>query len=180
MKKIIVRKVVRSKLSWQSVSKASAEAEKWKEAYLDLAGQLSPDQGARSIAVPTMLGVDEEMTNWSFYQLLAHNTIVNNAMSRNVRALMTGEGRDQLEKFNPKTDVLPEEGMGEEQVELFSQSVKDHLHIVSQFGHLKSASRNNHPVFGSFDAHMWHGMLGFHLKVHFKQAQMIAEEATSR
>ncbi len=177
MKKIIVKQVVRSRLAWQSVTSASAEAEKWRDAYLKLGEALNANQGTESITVPEMLGVDAEMTNWSFYQLLAHNTIVNQAMTRNVKALMTGEGLEALKKFNPKTDVLPEVSVGEEQMALFAESVQNHLDTVAQFGHLKSQLRNDHPVFGSFDAHMWHGMFGFHLKVHFKQAEMIVEKA---
>jgi len=176
MKRIIVKHVVRSRLAWQSVASGSAEAEKWRDAYLKLSDSLNTSQGGESITIPEMLGVDAEMTNWSFYQLLAHNTIVNQAVTRNVKALMTGEGLEDLKKFNPKTDVLPEATVGEEQVALFSESVQNHLDTVAQFGHLKSSLRNDHPVFGSFDAHMWHGMFGFHLKVHFKQAEMIAEQ----
>ena len=123
------------------------------------------------------MGVDADMTQWSFYQLMEHNAIVNRTMTRVVCALMTSEGVEELNRFDPKHDVLPASEVGSEAVAEFRQSVEDHLLAVEKFDHLKSTLRRNHPIFGSFDAHMWHGMFGLHLKVHVNQAKRIADGA---
>jgi len=173
MKKKIVRAIIRAKLKRQSVEKGSAELKKWGEKYLELGKGLTEEQASKTVTVPEMMGVDSDMTNWSYYQLLEHNTIVNNTMSLNVGALMTGKGKRLVEKFNPKTDVLPSADAGREQVELFQQSIEYHIDIIREFEDLNSEGTNTHPVFGDFNAHMWHGMMGVHLGVHYKQAKMI-------
>lgn len=38
---------------------------------------------------------------------------------------------------------------------------------------LRGTAKYPHPLFGLYDAHMWHAMFGFHLKLHYKQAQML-------
>ena len=173
MKKYIIRTVVRTKLSLQSVQKGSNLLSDWGQKYLDLGKGLSYAQASQPVSVPEMLGVDSDMTGWSYYQLLEHNAIVNRIMSLNVKMLMTGEGKDILEQFNPKTDVMPGDTVGSEQVENFQKSIDEHLQMVKHFAHLNSKDTRDHPLFGSFNAHKWHGMISFHLGVHFKQAQLI-------
>ncbi len=177
MKSSLVRFYIRRKLSWQSVQGAVDEIKKWEERYLELAHKLSSHQLDVVIPVPEMMGVDKEMTQWSYNQLLAHNTIVNRAMTANVKRLMTGEQDEEFEGFDPKHDVLPGAELSSDQDQLFARSIADHLEVVKRFGHLKSARTSEHPVFGVFDAHMWHGMFGGHLGVHYKQAEMIAYRA---
>lgn len=179
MKRRVVRSIIRTKLTLQSVNRATADLLKWRDKYISLADGLSEEQGCRSVMVPEMIGVDPEMRGWSYYQLLEHNAIVNKAMSLNVRSLMTGKGRRIIEKFNPKTDVLPQESVGVEQVEAFSHSVDEHISLIKEFTHLKGSETSQHPIFGEFNAHMWHGMAGVHLGVHYKQARMIVKEAKS-
>ena len=177
MKKAILRKVVRFKLSRQSVKEATKLAEKMKSYYLELVQEVSVDQGKRVVVVPESMGVDSDMTHWSYFQLLEHNAIVNRNITRVVRALMTGEGAEQLDEFDTKKDVLPSAETGQESVEDFTKSVDEHIAYIGEFGHLKSSARRDHPIFGAFDAHMWHGMFGLHLKVHANQAKMIAEHS---
>lgn len=176
MKKYIIRAVVRSSLKLQSREKSCRELRRWEKLYLDAGTALTEENGAKGARVPEMVGVDPEMTNWSYYQLLEHNAIVNEAMSRNVRMLLTGEGRAEVRNFNPKTDVLPSASAGKEQVEHFKDSVQQHLDMLVQFPSLKSSETNDHPLFGAFDAHMWHAMMGFHLKVHYKQLKGIISQ----
>ncbi len=177
MKQQIIRKVVRMKLAFQSVARANKTAEGMKAYYLSLAEGMGEEQGRRVVVVPQSMGVDAEMTHWSYYQLMEHNAIVNRTMTRVVTALMTGEGVEALDQFDPKHDVLPSHEAGSEVIEEFRSSVDDHLLAVQQFGKLKSTLRRNHPIFGSFNAHMWHGMFGLHLKVHQNQAKTIANQA---
>jgi hypothetical protein len=45
---------------------------------------------------------------------------------------------------------------------------------AKSLGSLWGATVRNHPIYGEFDAHKWHCMIGFHLMIHFKQAKLIA------
>jgi len=51
--------------------------------------------------------------------------------------------------------------------------VRQHLQAVGGLAMLLGTSTFNHPVFGVFDAHKWHCMFSFHLKIHYKQAQHV-------
>lgn len=174
MKKKIIRTVIRTRLKYQSLEAGCMNLQKWGDKYIALAESLGAERAAQRCEVPVMMGVDPEMTGWSYYELLEHNTIVNQALSLNVQFLMTGRGKRLIEAFDPKTDVLPKGEINEACIERFRNSIDDHITLVRQFPALKSKERRAHPVFGPFDAHMWHGMTGVHLAVHFKQAQMIA------
>lgn len=165
--------VVRGRLSRTSVEKASNEILQWQRRYLKAGEGLTEEQGRTSVTVPESIGVDADMTSWSYYQLLAHNTIVNRAISMTVCALLTGDGKDALDQFNPKTDTLPSSAVGPEQCDAFSHSITEHIEMVSGFKDLKTEETHPHPLFGDFNAHMWHAMLGFHLGVHASQLKKI-------
>ena len=119
-----------------------------------------------------MLGVDEDMREWSFYQILEHNVIVNDRISAAVLHL-TGNGPAPEPDFDVKRDVMPQDSAGAEQVAEFKRSVEDHLTAVAKVPKLRGTEKTDHPIFGPFDAHRWHCMLGFHLQLHRKQAEAL-------
>jgi hypothetical protein len=137
-----------------------------------------PDAVGRTVVeVPRMAGVDEDMTHWSFFMLLEHNTIVNRSITGLVRHLASGGEAGPLPGVDPKRDVLPSPSAGPEQIENFTDSVRSHVETVRLLGPLRGTEHYPHPLFGHFDAHLWHCMFGFHLRVHLRQAQMIAARA---
>ncbi|MDA8909286.1 hypothetical protein N9I65_03845 [bacterium] len=129
---------------------------------------------ARSVTVPAMIGIDEEMRSWSLFQILEHNTIVNRRISAQV-LFAAGEGPEPDPDFDVKHDVMPTETAGPEQMTDFEKSVERHLELVSALTHLRGGPLADHPVFGPFDGHKWHCMLGVHLLLHRRQAEAVAE-----
>ena len=141
--------------------------------YLDLVRKAGAGAGvARN--VPKMMGVDEDMRDWSLFQLLEHNTIVNRSITRLICELSEGVPPAEMTRIDPKRDVMPSAGPGEEQVEAFRLSVEDFLDRVGPLSGLRNTIRIPHPVFGRFNAHQWTCMLGFHLSVHLRQARFLA------
>ncbi len=171
---------IRSYLKTQSREWALKNASSQLEFYLSLAERLSDTRGTQIVEVPRMQGVDEDMTHWSFYMLLAHNTIVNQAITSLTVQLAKGEELHGPAVMDPKHDVLPGPSVGEEQVQLFQESVESHLSSVQALEEidLRKTPTADHPLFGPFTAHMWNGMFAFHLRVHNKQARMIVEGAS--
>jgi len=125
------------------------------------------------ITVLPMIGVDPEMRGWSFFQILEHNAIVNRSISATVEALALGKPPSGAALINPKSDVLPKGVSGPEQVEEFRRSVDDYLSMLAELPSLRGTAETTHPVFGSFDAHKWHCMFGFHLGLHLRQASVV-------
>ena len=172
-----IKALVRTKFRFTSREAAGRQAERWRRYYLGLAGKLDASSGSLPVRVPAMQGVDEDMRDWSFYMLLEHNTIVNYAISRVVERLAKGWEPVQPGDIDPKTGVMPSANPGPEQVEAFSESVRNHLQLVSSLGQLRGTKTRKHPVFGTFDAHAWNCMFAFHLQVHARQAKFIAQQS---
>ncbi|MEM7147355.1 MAG: hypothetical protein AAF591_19730 [Verrucomicrobiota bacterium] len=173
----IVRQVVRARFLLTSREAARGVIRETADRYLAVAEELGPARGATVVNVPKMMGVDEEMRDWSFYMLLEHHVIVNGFIRRVVEDLERGEKPIWATGRDPKHDVLPKGGAGEEQVAAFRESVDGYLEMEKRLGRLRGTETWPHPLFGVFDAHKWHCMFGFHLKVHFGQAERVYEGA---
>jgi hypothetical protein len=141
---------------------------------------MSRDQGTLPLEVPRMLGIDEEMRNWSFFMILEHNAIVNRGITSIVEHLARGEQPEGAEAIDMKRDVLPSRNPGEEQIQGFRESVEDHLQVISGLGELRGGLRTRHPNFGRFDAHNWHCMFGLHLYIHYKQASYVVRKISAQ
>lgn len=169
----IIRTVIRTKFLLTSRKRASQIIRTHADSYLKLAKQMESENGAKPVTVPPMIGVDPEMRGWSFFQILEHNAFVNGMIQRYVRQLSLGKDPTPEHPINPKTDVLPKGLSGPEQVEAFRQSIDDYLIMIGTLPPLRGTAETPHSVFGSFDAHKWHCMFGFHLGLHLKQAERV-------
>jgi hypothetical protein len=169
----IIKAVIRTKFLLTSREQASRIIRSNADAYLKLAGQIGAESGGKPVTVPPMVGVDPEMRDWSFFQILEHNAIVNRSIAATVEALSLGKEPSGAALINPKTDVLPKGISGPEQVETFRRSVEDYLFLIATLPELRGTTETPHPLFGSFDAHKWHCMFGFHLGLHLKQAEKV-------
>jgi len=175
----IIRKVVRWKLKSTSMMQAIEQAQAHRDVYVNLAEQLTEEQLLRSVLVPPMRGVDENMRAWSFYELLEHNAIVNRAMSSTIEQLLKGVASEDFSGaavIDAKHDVLPNRA-DPQALPDFLHSIDEHLSLLSKHNadELKRTGRSKHPLFGSFNAHMWSSMFSFHLEIHLKQAKCIVE-----
>jgi len=159
--------------------KASGRIRRFRDRYLELARRVEPEAGRKPVKVPWMPGVDPDMRDWSFFMILDHNAIVNRSITSIVESLARGEEPTGAGAIDPKKDVMPSPEAGEEAVIGFKQSVERHLEIVSGLGRLRGTRRKRHTMFGEFDAHRWHCMFGFHLMVHYRQAEQVAGSVTS-
>lgn len=173
MSNLLIKIVVRSIFLFTSSNRVKEQAQRVLRDYINLAEGLSPENGSRSVLVPPMRGVDEEMRNWSFYMILEHNSIVNSAILATIQQLVRGEQLSGAATINPKSDVMPSISVGEEQVLRFQDSVNNHLKVVRTLGRLRGTKTSPHPIFGDFDAHKWNCMFSFHLKIHYGQARHV-------
>ena len=169
----LIKAAIRSQFVLTSGKKASGIIRTHADAYLKLTGKIEEGNAAKPITVPPMIGVDPEMRGWSFFQILEHNAIVNRSIASTVNSLALGKESSGAALINPKTDVLPKGLSGPDQVEAFCRSIDDYLALVETLPPLRGTTETPHPIFGSFDAHKWHCMFGFHLGLHLKQAEKV-------
>jgi hypothetical protein len=170
----VIRTVIRTKFLLTSRKKASQIIRTQADSYLKLAERMGAEDGGKPVIIPPMIGVDPEMRGWSLFQILEHNSIVNSSITATVEGLALGEELSSAALINPKTDVLPKGLSGPEQLEAFRRSIDDYLAMLETLPRLRGTAETPHPIFGSFDAHKWHCMFGFHLGLHLKQAEKVA------
>ena len=173
MRNLLIKRAIRAKFLMTSRNKGSIIIKSNADAYLRLANRLGAGEGMEPVTVPPMIGIDPEMRGWSFFQILEHNAIVNRSIAATVEALAHGKEPSGAALINPKTDVLPNAQSEPKQIGLFQQSVDDYLAMVATLPCLRGTAETPHSVFGSFDAHKWHCMFGFHLGLHLKQAEKV-------
>ncbi len=179
MRALLIKMAVRSRFALTSRNKASLQIRRSLDAYLALSRQIKCEQGAVRVEVPRMLGIDEEMRNWSFFMILEHNAIVNRGITSIIQGLVRGEKPEGAGAIDMKRDVLPSRNPGEEQIQKFRESVEDHLQMIASHGGLRGGLRTRHPIFGRFDAHNWHCMFGLHLYIHYKQAEYVIRKISA-
>jgi hypothetical protein len=163
-----------------SRDRANKQAQRSLEDYIKLAEGLSRVNGSRSVKVPPMRGVDDDMRKWSFYMILDHNSIVNRSISVTIQQLVRGEPLSGAASIDPKKDVMPSLSAGEEQLTRFQDSVTEHLKVLSTLGRLRGTRTSPHSIFGDFDAHKWNCMFSFHLKLHYRQAEYVVRAVNTR
>lgn len=176
MADVFTRMAVRTLFNLTSREKVNQQAKNATANYLNVVQGLSAEEASKPGQCPKMAGVDPEMRGWSLYQILEHNVIVNGIMARTVERLALGKSMAWASRVDAKTDVLPTDQPGAEQIERFSESVAKYFEKVNPLGHLRGTATHPHPVFGPFDAHQWHCMFAFHLKLHLKQARTVATQ----
>lgn len=172
MIRLLIKTIVRTRFRLTSAKRVEQQIRRILREYLQLAQGLDDTSGSEPVKVPRMLGVDEDMRDWSFFMILRHNTIVNREISANVRRLALDEPAPE-KKFDVKKDVMPEAECGIEQIAIFKASVLAHLDNVASLGELRGTAKTDHVIFGPFDAHMWNCMFAFHLDIHLKQAALV-------
>lgn len=121
--------------------------------------------------VSKMLGVDEDMRDWSFYMLLEHNIIVNRRIRLGVHALETGVPLE--DGFNVKKDVMPSQRVDDSTLQRFQETVDHFIDSLPGFPKPWDKNRSPHPIFGNLNIHDWICMFGFHLHIHRKQAEAL-------
>jgi hypothetical protein len=176
MSNLFLKTAVRTWFAFTSQTQATKRIQSILKDYQALAERVGPATGSRNVRVPRMPGVDEDMRNWSFFMILEHNAIVNRSIAKVVEDLAHGVEPTGVGKIDPKRDVMPSVSPGIEQIPAFQHSVEDYLQRVSVLGPLRGTLTQRHPVFGMFDAHQWHCMLGFHLMIHRRQAEYVVNQ----
>lgn len=176
MANIFIKTAIRSLFTFMTREQVNQRYAQLSEEYTLLCKGLSDDLGRIKVLVPKMRGVDEEMRDWSFFEVLEHNVIVNRSITASVSQLAEGKTLSGVATIDPKKDVMPSKNAGIAIVEVFRESIIAHVTQVANLGQLRGTPRSQHPVFGLFNAHKWHCMFAFHLGLHLPQAKYIIEK----
>ena len=180
MNNLFLRTAVRALFALTSRDQASTQIHKLCDRYLALAERTDVGNGTLGVHVPKMTEVDEDTRDWSFFKILEHNAIVNRSITSIIESLVRGKEPEGAGAIDMKRDVMPSKNPAIEQIESFRNSVIEHIKIVLGYHSLRNSSTKHHPVFGTFNAHQWHCMFGFHLFIHYKQAKYVISKITEK
>ena len=170
----MIKHYLRARIACTSRRRADAAVRREGDLALALLDGLTDEQAAQSVRVPRMIGVDEDMRDWSLHQTLEHNTIVNRIFSMIVLHLARGK-TPPTGDIDPKKDVMPTAAPGPPAVDAFRKSIDRHLELVAGIDKLRGTARYPHPILGPLDAHGFHTFFSIHLAVH--RRQMVAIRA---
>ena len=173
MNQRLIKSAIRTRFLLTPRDRASDQIRRHLQRYLALGQSIRPADGRQPVRVPAMLGVDEDMRDWSFFMILAHNTIVNRSITAIVRSLVNGERPSGPGAIDAKKDVMPSATAGEEQLREMRASVEAHLDTMASLSGLRRTATCRHPIFGELTAHGWHCMFGLHLEIHLRQAKSV-------
>ena len=179
MSRILLNAAVRTSFIFTSRERVLRKTEALMQEYIKLSDRLPLEVGRRCIEVPWMPGIDQDMRRWSFFMILEHNAIVNRAITATVVHLARDEALSGAAMIDPKKDVMPSVSAGDSQIQLFADSVRQHLDTVKNLRNLRGTNTAPHPVFGAFDAHQWNCMFAFHLGLHLRQAKFVVARAVA-
>ena len=77
MSNLLMRAAIKTWFTFTGREKVSMQIQKSLDKYLSLTRLLNAESGMSMVFVPRMIGVDEDMRNWSLFMILEHNAIVN-------------------------------------------------------------------------------------------------------
>ncbi|MFT5232768.1 MAG: hypothetical protein ACI9UK_000589 [Candidatus Krumholzibacteriia bacterium] len=169
--KSLLKKIIRLRFSLTPSKRAVALARSEMETTLAVIEDVGVEAASKCCLVPPMLGVDDDMREWSLLQILEHNTIVHRQMRKVIEAL--AKGREFRSTFNAKTDTIPSSNPGPEEIDAFRISVDEFLGSALSIANLRGTAKIAHPVMGPLSAHGWLCMFGLHLSLHRKQAEKV-------
>ena len=173
MNTMLIQRAVRLRLMLTPRRLASHGIRRCLDRYLALARSIDPAAGRRSVRVPPMLGVDADMRDWSFYMILEHDVIVNRFIHGVVDDLAHGVTPAAPASIDMQKDVMPSADPGAEQVTALRTSVEGYLETIARLPRSWPSTTARHPLFGQLTARGWHGMFGFHLEIHLRQAAAV-------
>jgi hypothetical protein len=128
------------------------------------------DDGARRVLIRRPRGLEDSSRYWSVWMTLDHLRIVNQSMTRVIKALTNGV---KLEGSASTANVKPTPEATAAVLAEYEQACDTLLATVAAAGNLKTAGRYAHPWFGRLDAAGWHALAGGHMGIHRVQLERI-------
>jgi uncharacterized damage-inducible protein DinB len=134
---------------------------------------ITPSDGAKQVLIRRLRGMEDSSRNWSVYMTLNHLSIVNGGVAKSIRTLL----REETPSGRVGTaDVKPEPDSDASSVDTFNRVCSTYLKTIKGGGDLKTRATHNHPWFGPLNAYSWHALVAFHMRLHRRQIELIAEQ----
>lgn len=169
---LIARALIRRKLRRSTVEEARKAFATERSEILSLVKAFSEEEASTPILISRLKGLEDSSRHWSLYMTMEHLRIVN----RSSIAIIS----DLLAENKPSTivstsSVKPAPGIDSSVIERFTEVCDEFENRFGALSSLKSKETLAHPWFGELNAEQWHFFAGFHMALHKKQMDAIAE-----
>jgi hypothetical protein len=159
--------------SAEEARRLMAVEQKW---ILKRVGAVPASQLGERVLIPRPRGLEDSSRYWSILMTLEHLRIVNEAVAAVIGELLAGEVRPRA---TGTAEVKPSPAVGRDVLERFPESCERVLEAVGERESLPSDPRYAHPWFGPMGPDRWLVLVPFHLRLHRRQIEAIAERLPS-
>lgn len=162
--------MIRGKAAATTRTRAIAVFEAQRSQILQRLEGLDEPTLSQPVLIKRLPGLEDSSRFWSLLMVLDHLRIVNQGITGVITEL--GAGRVPTGKVST-ADVKPAVGVTKEVIIGFDLGCRDFIETAARIQDLKTSLRFPHPWFGPMDAATWHFMIGFHMKLHLRQIDLI-------
>lgn len=162
--------MIRGKAATTTRTQAIAVFEAQRSAILQRLEGLDEPILSQPVLIRRLRGLEDSSRFWSLLMVVDHLRIVNQGITGVIAEL--GTGRLPAGKVST-ADVKPSAQVTKGVIIGFDQGCRDFIDTAAQIPNLKTSLTFPHPWFGPMDAATWHFMIGFHMKLHLRQIDLI-------
>ena len=162
--------MIRGKAAATTRTRAIAVFEAQRSQILQRLEGLDEPTLSQPVLIKRLPGLEDSSRFWSLLMVVDHLRIVNQGITGVITEL--GAGRVPTGKVST-ADVKPAVGVTKEVIIGFDLGCRDFIEAAARIQDLKTSLRFPHPWFGPMDAATWHFMIGFHMKLHLRQIDLI-------
>jgi len=167
------RQIIRLMIAWRDASyspESAASLLRQEQERLTALAERHAAQLTHRVLIPRLRGLEDSSRYWSIAMTLDHLRIVNTGVAGILGEL--GQGRIPARKVST-ADVKPSPDADASVLEPFARSCDAVAAAAAAVKDPRATPRHPHPWFGPFDAARWHGLAGFHMRLHRGQVESI-------
>jgi hypothetical protein len=140
------------------------------EKILGLYQAINPQDRAKKILIPRLMGLEDSSRYWSANMTLEHIMIVTKGMTDIILSL---DAEKTVPGVISTADVKPK-GLSDDDLRSdFWQLMHDCAEQVGKIKNRNSTATHDHPWFGPLNTHGWHSLLPVHHNIHRRQLEKI-------
>jgi hypothetical protein len=170
VERFVANLLIRGKAAATTRTQAIAVFERLRSTVLQRLDGLDEQILSQPVLIKRLPGLEDSSRYWSLLMVVDHLRIVNQGITGVITEL--GAGRLPSGKVST-ADVKPSAQATKEVIIGFDRGCHDFLDAAARIQDLKTSLKFPHPWFGPMDAATWHFMIGFHMKLHLRQIDLI-------
>jgi hypothetical protein len=140
---------------------------------LSIAEQTDAELASQRVLIDRLRGLEDSSRYWSLYMTMQHLCIVNRSTIDVIKSLNQGI---RPEMVASTAAVKPKDDADQAVIPLFCSICAEFQATFPSDKTFETRTTFAHPWFGELNARQWHFFAGFHMSLHRRQVEKIAEK----